>query len=170
MGNSGSVYYDHMSTDIGELVVAAGAEGVQHLFFWEKQSGSLPETWQYKPAKLRDAMSQLGEYFGGKRRQFDLPLAPQGTSFQVQVWQALYEIPFGSTISYGELAAIVGSPKGYRAVGNANGKNPIVIIQACHRVVNGDGSLGGFSSGLHRKKYLLALEKYGGNSSFNLRS
>lgn len=165
MSDSGSVYYDHMSTDIGELVVAAGAEGVQNLFFWEKQSGNLPETWQYNPASLRDATSQLKEYFAGQRRRFDLPLAPQGTSFQMQVWRALREIPFGTTISYGELAEKVGSPKGFRAVGNANGKNPIVIVQACHRIINSDGTLGGFSSGLHRKKYLLGLEKYGRNFS-----
>lgn len=167
MSNFGAVHYDHISTDIGELVVAAGVEGVQNLFFWEKQLAALPETWQYNPASLGDAISQLKEYFAGQRRQFDFPLAPQGTSFQVQVWQALREIPFGTTISYGELAENVGCPKGFRAVGNANGKNPIVIVQACHRVVNSDGTLGGFSSGLHRKKYLLGLEKYG--RDFSLR-
>ena len=167
MSDSETLYYDQLSTEVGELVVAAGTAGVRYLFFREKGAAELPAAWHHHPAKLRDACGQLKEYLAGQRRQFDFPLAPQGTDFQLRVWQALREIPYGSTISYGELAEKVGSPKGYRAVGNANGRNPIVIVQACHRVVNGDGSLGGFSSGIHRKKFLLGLEKYGRIYSFN---
>jgi methylated-DNA-[protein]-cysteine S-methyltransferase len=153
------LYYDCLQTDIGELVLALGNEGLQHVFFYEREKGELPSTWRHDPARLRDAVCQLKEYFSGKRQHFDLPLAPVGTAFQVKVWQALREIPFGVLITYGELAERVGSPQGYRAVGNANGKNPLVIVQPCHRVVATGGKLGGFSSGIHRKKFLLRLEK-----------
>lgn len=110
-------------------------------------------------ASILDAtIRQLREYFAGRRRQFDLPLAPTGTEFQLRVWQELRRIPYGETISYGELARRVGNPRASRAVGLANGANPIAIIVPCHRVVGADGRLTGFGGGLRRKATLLELE------------
>lgn len=107
---------------------------------------------------LDRAESQLAEYFAGERRTFDLPLDPQGTDFQKRAWAALARIPYGETRSYGELAREIGCPKGPRAVGSANGRNPICVIIPCHRAIGADGSLTGFSAGIERKKALLALE------------
>jgi methylated-DNA-[protein]-cysteine S-methyltransferase len=107
---------------------------------------------------LLEAERQLNEYFAGARTEFDLPLAPEGSDFQKKVWQALTTIPFGQTRSYLDLAKAIGSAKAARAVGAANGKNPLSIIVACHRVVGADGSLTGFAGGLATKAALLALE------------
>lgn len=104
------------------------------------------------------AIDQLGQYFAGERQEFDLELAPSGTEFQMRVWSALRTIPYGETWSYGRLAAHVGSPKGFRAVGLANGRNPHSVIVPCHRVIGADGSLTGFGGGLDRKRLLLDLE------------
>src|ERR1700688_3149557 len=104
-------------------------------------------------------MRQLREYFAGKRTEFSLPLAPEGTAFQRSVWRQLQAIPYGETISYGELARRVGNPKASRAVGSANGANPLPIVIPCHRVIAGDGTLGGFGGGLPTKQTLLALER-----------
>jgi methylated-DNA-[protein]-cysteine S-methyltransferase len=108
---------------------------------------------------LTTAARQLDAYFGGRLKAFDLPLAPIGTSFQRRVWEALCEIPFGETRSYGQLARAIGKPSAMRAVGAANGNNPIAIIVPCHRVIGADGSLTGFGGGLERKKFLLSLEQ-----------
>jgi methylated-DNA-[protein]-cysteine S-methyltransferase len=107
---------------------------------------------------LLEASKQLEEYFSAKRRGFHLKLDPSGTSFQLKAWQALSEIPFGQTRSYGEQAQMMGSPKAVRAVGAANGKNPISIIVPCHRVIGKNGSLTGFGGGLSAKRKLLELE------------
>ena len=107
---------------------------------------------------LRQAVQQLTEYFSGNRREFDLPLAPEGTDFQKRCWAELQKIPYGQTISYGEEARRLGRPTACRAVGGANGRNPIPVIIPCHRVIAADGSLGGFSGGLDIKRKLLALE------------
>ena len=107
---------------------------------------------------IRKACLQLGEYLSGKRCDFDLPLAPQGTVFQKQVWNASCEIPYGKTITYRELAELIENPKAIRAVGAANGKNPIYIIIPCHRVIGSDGSLTGYGGGLEIKEKLLRLE------------
>lgn len=107
---------------------------------------------------LAQAKSQLDEYFAGKRREFALPLDPQGTPFQKKVWKALRTIPFGKTWSYGDLAKKIGSPKAFRAVGGANNKNPLGIIVPCHRVIGADGSLTGYAGGLDTKKRLIDLE------------
>lgn len=104
------------------------------------------------------AVEQLGQYFAGQRRGFDLELAPSGTEFQLRVWSCLRTIPYGETWSYGRLAAEVGSPKGFRAVGLANGRNPHSVIVPCHRVIGANGSLTGFGGGLERKRLLLDLE------------
>ncbi|MGW5721697.1 methylated-DNA--[protein]-cysteine S-methyltransferase [Amycolatopsis sp. NPDC003865] len=103
--------------------------------------------------------SQLAEYFAGRRREFDLPLAFRGTPFQRSVWAALLDIPYGETASYGELAQLLGKPAAARAVGLANGKNPISIIVPCHRVIGSTGSLTGYGGGLERKRYLLDFER-----------
>ena len=107
---------------------------------------------------IRSAQAQFGAYFRGELTAFDLPLAPEGTPFQLKVWQALRDIPYGETISYGELARRVGKPTASRAVGAANGHNPIGIVVPCHRVIGADGSLTGYGGGLDRKRTLLALE------------
>ena len=107
---------------------------------------------------FREARRQLDEYFDGQRRDFHLPLRPEGTEFQKKVWQVLYHIPYGQVISYRELAARVGSPRAFQAVGQANGHNPLPILIPCHRVIAADGNLGGYSGGLERKRFLLHLE------------
>jgi methylated-DNA-[protein]-cysteine S-methyltransferase len=110
-------------------------------------------------APLAEAASQLAEYFAGERTEFELPLAAGGTDFQRRVWAALRDIPYGETISYGELASRIAVASACRAVGLANGKNPVAIIVPCHRVVGSDGSLTGYGGGLDRKRFLLALEQ-----------
>ena len=107
---------------------------------------------------MQAAEAQLGEYFAGRRRRFELPLAPQGTPFQRQVWQALAGIPYGATVSYAQLARQIGNPAGLRAVGAANGRNPLPIVLPCHRVIGADGELTGFGGGLPVKQFLLQLE------------
>jgi methylated-DNA-[protein]-cysteine S-methyltransferase len=110
-------------------------------------------------AILKEARKQLASYFKNDLKKFDLPLAPQGTEFQRRVWGALLKIPFGQTASYADVAARIGAPKAMRAVGAANGRNPIAIIVPCHRVIGADGALTGFSGGMERKQFLLALER-----------
>ncbi len=110
------------------------------------------------PLLLR-AREELEEYFAGRRREFDLPLSPHGTPFQRQVWQALRTIPYGSTCTYGQLAAAVGNPRAARAVGMANHRNPLPILIPCHRVIGSTGSLTGYAGGLERKRLLLSIEE-----------
>ena len=109
-------------------------------------------------APLRAARDQLERYFAGELTDFDLPLEPAGTDFQLRVWQELQRIPYGESVSYGELAARIGRPGAARAVGLANGRNPIAVIVPCHRVIGADGSLTGFGGGIERKRALLELE------------
>lgn len=125
-----------------------------NLRFGMQEIGETEET-----SLIKEAIRQLDQYLEGKRKSFDLPLEMDGTEFQKKVWQALREIPYGETISYKELAQRVGSPKGYRAVGGANNKNPIPIIVPCHRVIGANGTLVGFALGLATKEKLLELEK-----------
>ena len=110
---------------------------------------------------IQDAARQLDEYFAGRRTQFSLPLAPKGTDFQQSVWEALTQVPYGSTISYGDLAEGLGKPTAVRAVGAANGQNPIPIVIPCHRVIGANGKLVGFGGGLETKAFLLRLEQGG---------
>lgn len=107
---------------------------------------------------IRETCRQLQEYFDGKRKEFDLPVSPEGTEFQKKAWDALQQIPYGQTISYGEEAKRIGC-KCARAVGGANGKNPVIIVIPCHRVIRGDGGMGGYTGGLDIKEYLLELEQ-----------
>ena len=128
----------------------------------DKAGFDYPLKAEFKPGKLTDlAAKQLGEYFTGARKSFDLPLAPRGTDFQKAVWKALQDIPYGETRSYKQIAETIKSPKACRAVGMANNKNPIWIIIPCHRVIGADGSLTGYGGGLDMKEKLLKLEKSG---------
>lgn len=113
------------------------------------------------PDAFGHVLTQLAEYFAGERAVFDLPLTLEGTPFQREVWQALREIPYGETRTYGDLAAALGRPNAARAVGLANGRNPLSIVVPCHRLVGSDGSLTGYGGGLERKRYLLDLERCG---------
>ena len=118
----------------------------------------LKDTTEQETPLLNEAFKQLGEYLTGKRRDFDLPLAPAGTPFQRKVWDALLQIPYGQTRSYRQIAEAVNSPKGFRAVGMANNRNPIAVFIPCHRVIGADGSMVGYGGGLDIKKHLLRLE------------
>lgn len=154
-------YYTVMPSPIGEIMLSADGEGLTGLYMEFRRYEPPAQTdWVRADdnAILVQAHAQLDEYFGGKRTDFDLPLNPSGTAFQKQVWQELCNIPYGTTISYGELAARVGNPAASRAVGLANGRNPISIIVPCHRVIGADGSLTGYGGGLERKETLLAHE------------
>lgn len=152
--------YTYLETPIGRLLIAGDATAVHRITFPQRGHAAKPEPeWQESQrGPVGEAVRQLNEYFAEKRAAFDLPLAPEGTAFQRSVWRQLQEIPYGETISYGELARRVGNPKASRAVGSANGANPLPIVIPCHRVIAGDGTLGGFGGGLPTKQMLLALE------------
>jgi methylated-DNA-[protein]-cysteine S-methyltransferase len=160
------LYWHEIDSPIGRLLLAGDGDSLIQVGF---QSGPRPlqpaADWIADGAPFRGAIAQLGEYFAGERRRFDLPLAPQGTEFQRRVWRALTEIPYGETVSYGELARRIGKPSAPRAVGLANGANPLPIIVPCHRVIGADGSLTGFGGGLPIKRKLLALEGAGPEES-----
>lgn len=153
--------YDRFDSPIGPLTVAADAQSVRHILFAENRHEARGrEHWQHAPddALVGQARAQLLEYLAGRRTTFALPLRPQGTAFQCEVWQALADIPFGETWTYAQLAARVGKPTAMRAVGAANGRNPLPIVLPCHRVIGADGSLTGFGGGLPTKLALLRLE------------
>ena len=151
----------HFPSPVGRLKLVASEHGLMAIL-WENDDPKrvrLDETVEYaNHTILRETARQLDDYFAGRRRVFDLPLAFNGTDFQKQVWQALLAIPFGETRTYGQLAAQLGNPSASRAVGAANGKNPISIIAPCHRVIGGNGKLTGFAGGLEAKAFLLGLE------------
>jgi methylated-DNA-[protein]-cysteine S-methyltransferase len=145
---------------VGRLtLVSDGAHLVVCAFDGSTPPREVNEAVPQDDAVLREAMRQLDDYFADARRAFDLPLAARGTAFQRRVWQELGRIPFGETRSYGEVAERLGNPKAMRAVGAANGRNPIAIIVPCHRVIGASGALTGFGGGLARKAYLLELER-----------
>jgi methylated-DNA-[protein]-cysteine S-methyltransferase len=147
---------------LGDILLARTEAGISHIVFQEGTTAMEPEpTWIHDSAAFDDIIDQLDAYFAGELTEFDLPLAPNGTPFQLTVWQALETIPYGETISYGELANEIGRPTASRAVGAANGRNPLPIVIPCHRVIGQDGSLTGYGGGLRFKKALLALEKTG---------
>lgn len=145
--------YQAASTPIGKVYICQEGDYIVALGF------ARPAAEERETPLLGEAHAQLAAYFAGQRRGFQLPLCPAGTDFQKRVWKQLQKIPYGVTITYGELAQRVGCPKGARAVGGACGKNPIGILIPCHRVVGKDGSLVGFAWGEERKKFLLQLEK-----------
>ena len=142
-----------METPIGLLKITGNENGISKISITENGIIS-----QNIPKNLIEAVSQIQEYFLGNRKEFNLKINPSGTLFQQQVWAALCDIPFGKTISYLELAKKIGDPKVIRAAASANGKNPLLLVVPCHRVIGTDGSLTGFSAGLWRKKWLLEHE------------
>lgn len=155
-----TTFYTHVPSPIGPLLLAGDGQSITHLRFTSGPKKGEPDPgWVGDASPFREAARQLKNYFAGSLRDFDLPLALNGTAFQVQVWQALQEIPYGQTISYGELARRVGNPSASRAVGLANGANRIAIIIPCHRVIGSNGKLTGFGGGLDIKERLLALEQ-----------
>ena len=152
--------YQFIPSPVGPLLLAADAQGLRLIEF-NSPRHPMPRGSDWREDDndvLRETRVQLDDYFAGKRRAFDLPLAPRGTDFQRGVWQTLATIPYGETISYAQLATRVGKPSAVRAVGAANGRNPLPIVLPCHRVIGSDGSLTGFGGGLPTKRFLLALE------------
>ncbi len=155
-----TIFHTQVASPVGPLLVAASDAGLHAIEFPENRHPVRRSAdWQAGGHPLlHEARRQLDAYFAGALQQFDLPLAPQGTAFQRQVWHALATIPFGATISYATLAGRVARPTASRAVGAANGRNPLPIVLPCHRVIGADGALTGFGGGLPTKRFLLALE------------
>ncbi len=147
--------YRYVDTPIGALLIAGDGTAIVETYF----AGAKPKAdWIRDDDALREAADQLHAYFSGERNTFDLPLAPRGTEFQQVVWHALLAIPYGQTTTYSTIAQRIGKPAAVRAVGAANGANPIPIIIPCHRVIGASGSLTGFGGGIDVKRQLLALE------------
>jgi len=151
--------YDLIDTPLGELLVAGDEDGIRRINF---QQGNQPfpigADWKRDRRFMGEAAAQLKAYFAGSLKRFDLRLAPQGSDFQRRVWRALQGIPYGVLVAYQDIADEIGNSKACRAVGAANGKNPIPIVIPCHRVVGSNGKLTGFAGGLHLKEYLIELE------------
>jgi len=153
------MYYCYLTTPICELLLAGTDDALYVVSFPEGSRRRDPERdWIFSERPFAEAGRQLGAYFAGERRQFDLPLAPTGTEFQLAVLDELQNIPYGTTVSYGEIARRIGRPRAVRAVGAANGRNPIPIVIPCHRVIGSSGDLTGFGGGLPLKERLLRLE------------
>lgn len=150
--------YTTTDSPIGELLLTGDGVALTGLYMQAGRRKRIDPSWERADAPFAAAVTQLGEYFAGERREFDLDLAPRGAEFQLRAWQALREIPYGETIAYGEQARRIGHPDAARAVGAANGQNPIAVIVPCHRVIGANGNLTGFGGGLERKRLLLDLE------------
>jgi methylated-DNA-[protein]-cysteine S-methyltransferase len=154
----GMLLYTTFHSPIGELLLLSDGEALSGLYMQEGRTGrKIRSDWRTAEAPFADTRAQLEEYFAGERSTFDVPLAMSGSPFQLRAWRALQDIPYGETISYGEQAHRIGCPSP-RAVGVANGQNPISLIVPCHRVIGADGSLTGYGGGLERKRFLLDLE------------
>ena len=153
------IRYDMLPTDCGDLLVAINARGLVHVDFVAGLR-ALPDMsgWQQDCEALASYLAEFAAYFAGRLQRFTLPLAAHGTAFQQAVWQALCDIPYGETRSYGDIARTIGKPAAVRVVGAANGRNPLSIIVPCHRVIGQNGSLTGYAGGLPIKQQLLALE------------
>jgi len=154
--------YQWMDSPVGQLLLASDGRSLTGLYLQgQKYFPTLTETWceATQSDLLAQTQKQLAEYFAHQRQSFDVPLTFQGTPFQKQVWQQLLHIPFGTTLSYGELAQRMGQPNAVRAVGAANGRNAISIIVPCHRVIAASGKLTGYAGGLERKQWLLHHEQ-----------
>jgi methylated-DNA-[protein]-cysteine S-methyltransferase len=166
MGSTGAkmerakpVFYTTMESPVGPLLLVGDTQRLRSVSFEKsKRAERVRPEWKEDKAPFAEVIRQLRAYFGGELQEFGVPLALEGTQFQLRVWRSLQTIPYGETISYGQLAQRIGNPKAVRAVGLANGCNPIPIIIPCHRVIGSDGSLTGFGGGLANKKKLLALE------------
>ena len=152
--------YTLVESPLGPILVAGGGQGLRRINF---QAGNapleIPPQWERDDEALRDAAQQLRAYFAGSLRTFELPLRAEGTPFQHRVWEQLRAIPYGETRTYGELAGRLGQPTASRAVGAANGQNPLPIVVPCHRVIGSTGKLTGFYGGVHLKDFLLGLER-----------
>lgn len=147
--------YTYVDTPIGALLIAGDGQAIVEIHF----AGAEPKPgWRRDDDVLREPANQLRAYFSGERRTFDLPLAPRGTGFQQSVWRALQQIPYGETTTYSAIAYKIGKPAAVRAVGAANGANPIPIVIPCHRVIGASGSMTGFGGGIEVKRQLIALE------------
>ncbi len=159
--NPGPIVYTYLHSPVGQLLLAGTPEGVLTCVSFPAGDGAVrpdPE-WVRDKAAVNAAAIQIQEYFAGRRRHFSIPLALEGTPFQVRVWKALTEIPYGQTRTYGDIARLIGAPAAVRAVGLANGQNPLPIVVPCHRVIGKDGSLTGYGGGLNIKRALLDLER-----------
>jgi methylated-DNA-[protein]-cysteine S-methyltransferase len=159
-GKEAMMFYTWMESPVGKLLLAADDAGLRFVLFAEGREPAAPGSqWREDSTPLlRETIRQLRAFFAGDLREFQLPLAPQGPSFHQRVWRELCKIPYGETTSYGELARRIGAPQACRAVGRANGANPIAIVIPCHRVIGSNGKLTGYGGGLPRKEFLLALE------------
>jgi methylated-DNA-[protein]-cysteine S-methyltransferase len=155
-----TTYWTMIDSPLGPLLLTADETGISGVIMDADMDERIePSTgWVEDPARFEEARRQLAEYFAGRRTEFDLPLSPAGTAFQREVWAALQTIPYGQVRSYGEIAAQIGRPGASRAVGLANGRNPIAVIVPCHRVIGASGALTGYGGGLRRKRLLLDLE------------
>ena len=156
-------FYEYVQSPMGPVKIMADRDGITEVYFCGQSDETITAYFRSKPEETGNAITheaarQLTEYFAGKRKEFNLPLAPAGTAFQKKVWDGLCKIPYGTAKTYGEVAIAIGKKKAYRAVGGANGKNPISIIIPCHRVIAAGGKLGGYSGGLPLKEFLLNLE------------
>ena len=147
-----------IATPIGRLTLVASSKGLQHVTFGAKKLSTAKNVSSKANDHLTQTERQLREYFAGKRKKFSIKLDISGTEFQESVWYALNKIAYGKTVSYAQQAKLVRKPKAFRAVGSANGKNPVAIILPCHRVIASNGTLGGYGGGLAIKRKLLALE------------
>ena len=156
-------FYCYTYDGVGKVEIGTESESITDVHF--AKSFVLPSEYERKETPLhRKAAEQLREYFVDTRKVFDLPLAPVGTEFQMRCWDALLEVPYGETRSYGDIARAAGSPKGFRAVGMANNRNPIAMIIPCHRIIGSDGKLVGYGGGLDIKVFLLELERKNAHS------
>lgn len=156
------MYYTRFETDVCEIILAGDEDGLQvlHMNTGEgKKELYISDDWTRSDDFFEDAIQQIKEYMSGERKCFDIKLNPQGTDYQKKVWKALEKIPYGEVRSYKDLAIAIGNPNASRAVGSANGKNPIPIIVPCHRVIGANGKMTGFAHGIEAKKKLLAIEK-----------
>lgn len=154
------MYYTYAASPIGQLLLAGSADALQVIGFPHGDKARRADIgWERYDEPFKKTARQLNEYFAGDRQEFELDLAPEGTKFQVEVLEALRGIPYGETRTYRDIAVAVGRPKAVRAVGNANGRNPLPIVIPCHRVIGSDGSLTGFGGGIEAKRYLLDLEQ-----------
>ncbi|HEY1065592.1 MAG TPA: methylated-DNA--[protein]-cysteine S-methyltransferase [Pirellulales bacterium] len=157
---SAATYYSYLDSPLGRLFVQGDGACVTGLFLPNHKRWQGPDpAWRESPDSFNAVRTQLAEYFAGERQTFDVPLRPTGTSFQQRVWRELTLIPYAQTITYAQLAHRVGQPTASRAVGAANGRNPISILVPCHRVIGADGQLTGYAGGVEKKRWLLAWER-----------
>ena len=155
-----AIVFRTLDSPVGTVTVAGDGTTITDLRMTDQTHDPAGRVgWRHEPDAFSEASGQLREYFAGTRTAFDLPLRLEGSEFRLRVWEALLEIPYGETASYGEIAERIGRPGAARAVGMANGHNPVAIIVPCHRVIGANGSLTGYAGGLHRKQVLLDLEQ-----------